>query len=105
MSSLITLPKQIKRNEIFEVQLLISHHMETGFRRDMGNKIIPRDILTHIIVNFNEKTVFIAKLSPAIAANPYFAFPLKLDKSGTLEFIWMGDNGVKETEKRDVTVI
>jgi sulfur-oxidizing protein SoxZ len=42
--------------------------------------------------------VFSAELHPAIAANPYIAFALRVEGSGTLSFTWDGDNGFHQTE-------
>ena len=44
---LINVPKRVKRNEAFDVKLLISHPMESGQRRDAMGQAIPRDIMTH----------------------------------------------------------
>ena len=59
---------------------------------------LPRDILTHFECRYNGRSVFSATLYPAVAANPYVAFSLKVDDSGTLEFSWEGDHGFRQTE-------
>ena len=42
--------------------------------------------------------MFSAELFPAIAANPYIAFYFAVTGSGTLRFVWEGDNGFSQTE-------
>ena len=47
--ALINVPKTAKRGQIIEIKTLISHVMETGFRRTETGAIIPRNILTEFI--------------------------------------------------------
>jgi sulfur-oxidizing protein SoxZ len=42
--------------------------------------------------------VFSADLHPAMAANPLIAFPLRAQRSGTLEFVWEGDEGFSHAQ-------
>ena len=50
------------------------------------------------------ETVFSAELFSAISANPYIAFHVRADASGTLEFEWTGDNGFSQVERRPLQV-
>ena len=43
-------------------------------------------------------------LYPAISANPYLAFSVVANASGTLSFTWEGDNGFAQTENASITV-
>ena len=42
-SALINVPSRAKRGEIIEIKTLISHTMETGFRRTQLGAVIPRE--------------------------------------------------------------
>ena len=42
--------------------------------------------------------VFAADVYPAVAANPYFAFALRAERSGTLVLTWEGDRGFRHRE-------
>lgn len=96
--TLIHLPPAPKRGEVIDIQLTIAHPMETGYRvNDLGQPL-PRDILTHFECRYNGRLVFGAELHPAIAANPYIAFALRVAEPGTLAFTWEGDNGFRQTE-------
>ena len=46
----------------------------------------------------------LARLHPAIAANPFFAFTAIAKESGTIEFRWVGDNGQDQVETAKITV-
>lgn len=102
--TLIQLPASAKRGEVFEVRVTIAHPMETGYRPGADGRVLPRDILRRFTCRYNGETVFAAELFPAIAANPYLAFPLLATDSGTLEFEWQGDNGFAQVERRALQV-
>jgi sulfur-oxidizing protein SoxZ len=76
--ALVHLPKVLRRGEPFEVRTTLAHAMETGYRRDGDGNMLPRDIVRRLEVRLGGETVFAADLHPAIAANPYVAFPLLL---------------------------
>ena len=42
--AVIKVPATVRRGEIFEIRTLVSHAMETGFRRTQLGELIPRDI-------------------------------------------------------------
>ena len=71
---LLNAPKQVRKNEPFQVKLLISHPMESGHRRDAMGLAIPRDIVNRVTCRLGEELVFEAQLFPAISANPFLAF-------------------------------
>ena len=98
------MPSQAKRGEVIEIRAIVSHTMETGFRRTERGAAIPRDIIQLFVCAYNGVEVFRAELHPAISANPYLAFSTVATESGTLEFRWSGDNGFSLTEKATLQV-
>ena len=103
-SALINVPERAKRGEVVEIKTLISHVMETGYRRTQLGAPIPRDIIRRFVCAYNGTEVFRAELHPAIAANPFIAFSTRAVESGTLTFTWAGDNGFSVTESAKITV-
>ena len=103
-SALINVPPRAKRGEIIEIKTLISHTMETGFRRTQLGAVIPRDIIRRFVCTYNGTEVFSADLHPAIAANPFIVFSTIAIESGTLVFSWTGDNGFSVTESAAIIV-
>jgi sulfur-oxidizing protein SoxZ len=97
-------PARAKRGEIIEIKTLISHAMETGYRRTQLGAAIPRDIIRLFVCTYNGTEVFRAELHPAIAANPFIAFSTVAVESGTLTFRWTGDHGFSVTESARITV-
>ena len=102
--ALINVPARAKHGEIIAIKALISHPMETGYRTGPDGTLVPRDIIQRFVCTYNGEEVFRAELHPAIAANPYVAFPLLVADGGTLEFEWQGDKGFAQTERRPLQV-
>ena len=104
-SALVNVPPRARRGEIIEIKTLVSHPMETGYRRDQLGAPIPRDIIRLFVCAYNGTEVFRAELHPAISANPFIVFSTVAAESGTLEFHWTGDNGFSVTEKAAIKVV
>lgn len=103
-TALINVPARARRGEIIEIKTLISHIMETGFRRTQLGAPIPRDIITRFACTYNGAEVFRAELHPAISANPFIVFSTVAVESGTLEFQWTGDHGFSVTQSAAIVV-
>jgi sulfur-oxidizing protein SoxZ len=103
--ALINVPARAKRGEIIEIKTLISHAMETGYRRNQLGAALPRDIIQLFVCTYNGAEIFRAQLYPAIAANPFISFSTVATESGTLEFRWTGDNGYSVTESARISVV
>jgi len=103
-SALINVPARARRGEIVEIKTLVSHAMETGYRRDQLGAPIPRDIIRLFVCTYNGTEVFRAELHPAVAANPFIVFSTVATESGTLTFTWTGDHGFTATESAAITV-
>lgn len=103
-SALINVPARARRGEVIEVKILISHPMETGFRRSQLGALIPRDIIRLFVCTYNGTEVFRAELHPAIAANPFIVFSTIATESGTIAFRWTGDKGFSVAESVTIAV-
>ena len=103
-NALVNVPARAKRGEIVEIKTLISHAMETGYRRTQLGAPIPRDIIRRFVCTYNGTEVYRVDLHPAIAANPLIAFTTLATESGTLSFQWAGDNGYSVTETAAIRV-
>jgi sulfur-oxidizing protein SoxZ len=79
--------------------------MESGQRKDRKTgEIVPRMIINKFVAKYNGKEVFSADWHPAISANPYMSFFVKVEESGDLELIWTDDKGETITETKKITV-
>ena len=102
--ALINLPAKAKRGEIVEIKTLVSHPMETGYRRDDNGNAIPREIIRLFTCTYNGVEVFRADLFPAISANPFISFFTVATESGVVAFNWTADNGETHTETATIAV-
>jgi sulfur-oxidizing protein SoxZ len=102
--ALINVPGEAQRGAVVTIRALLEHPMETGYRYTQDGKAIARDIVEHFVCLLDGETVFEAKLHPAVAANPYFAFPLRVEKSGELAFVWTDGKGRRVIEKARLVV-
>ena len=100
----VKVPKKAEAGEIVEIKTLISHRMESGLRKDGDGNVIPRQIINNFKAEFNGQPVFEAVLQPAISANPYITFRMKVPESGTVVFTWTDDDGSVYTAERTITV-
>jgi sulfur-oxidizing protein SoxZ len=103
-SALINVPAKAKRGDVIEIKTLMSHIMETGYRRTATGEIVPRDIITSFACRYNGNEIFRADLFPAIAANPFITFFTVATETGKFDFEWIGDNGFTETASAAITV-
>jgi sulfur-oxidizing protein SoxZ len=103
-SALINVPGHAKRGEIIEIKTLMSHVMETGYRRTADGEMVPRNIITGFTCRYNGVEIFRADLFPAIAANPFITFFTVATESGKFDFEWIGDNGFSETASASISV-
>ena len=101
----VALPDRVARDEIFTVRTIINHPMETGLRYANSGLLIPLRIAERFRCLVNGTEVFAAKLEPAIAANPYLAFSVRLQENARFDFEWLDTTGAVYAAQRDVTVI
>jgi sulfur-oxidizing protein SoxZ len=100
----VRMPATAKAGEVVEVKTLISHEMESGQRKDAAGQAIPRKIIKSFQVTFNGKEIMSADWHPAISANPYQSFFVKVPETGTFVFTWTDDDGSTYTAEQKVTV-
>ena len=103
-SALINVPAKARRGDIIEIKTLMSHIMETGYRRTATGELIPRNIITSFSCRYNGVEIFRADLFPAIAANPFISFFTVATESGKFDFERIGDQGFAETASASITV-
>jgi sulfur-oxidizing protein SoxZ len=101
----IRVPSPVKQGDVIEIKTLLSHPMETGYRRDVYGRLIPRRIIHTFTCTYNGEEVFRADWHPAVAANPYLAFYTVATASGRLQFQWIDDDGTVYEAEAEITVV
>ena len=100
----IALPVTATKGEVIEIKTLINHVMETGFRRDNGGNVIPRNIITRFTCTYVGEEIFAMDLFTGVAANPFVAFTTIATETGDMVFTWTDQNGAVTREQRRLTV-
>jgi sulfur-oxidizing protein SoxZ len=96
--TLIHLPNPAPRGEVVPVRVTIAHPMEVGLRWLGDGNMSARNIISRFEVRLDGAMVFAADMHQAVAANPYIAFWLRAERSGTLQFLWTGDFGFRHEQ-------
>lgn len=96
-------PETAEAGESVEIRTIISHPMETGFRRSSRGLLIPVRIAESFKCYLNDEVAFSVKLEPAISANPYFAFNLGIEETSHLRFEWV--DTTSEVYSKDTTIV
>jgi sulfur-oxidizing protein SoxZ len=102
--ALVQMQRQARAGEVLEVRALVQHAMETGHRVDSGGQLIARNLIRRFECRFAGELVLGVDLHAAVSANPLVAFPLRASRSGTLEFLWQGDQGFEHRESVPLSV-
>lgn len=96
--------REVRGGEKITVKTLIAHVMETGLRKDLDGKPIPRMIIHTFTCELDGAFVFGCDLESAVSANPYLEFAFRPQQSGTLSFTWIDDAGIRITATETITV-
>ena len=56
--ALVNVPKRARPGQVIEIKTLISHIMETGYRRNEVGAMVPRDIINAFVCTYNGEEVF-----------------------------------------------
>jgi sulfur-oxidizing protein SoxZ len=103
-TALLYTPKTAPKGEIVTLKAVFSHPMETGHRRDVRGRAIPRDIVKAFSCRYDGAEVFRADFSPAVAANPFISFTTIATSSGPIVFTWTDDAGKTWSETAQIVV-
>ena len=98
----VKVPKKAEVGEVITIKTLISHPMESGQRKDKKTgELIPRKIINKFVATFEGEEIVSVDVDPAVSANPYFQFDMKVPGEGTVRFEWTDDDGsVYDIEKK-----
>jgi thiosulfate oxidation carrier complex protein SoxZ len=109
MAARVIAPTSVKKDEVFEVRILVGHVMENGFRRTEDGFRIPaklvRTVFCRLVDAIGEREVFRADLSSGVAANPLLQFRLRLQQSGELKFNWSDSDGDSDQAQHRIDVV
>ena len=86
-----------------EVQVLMSHEMETGQRKDAQGKTIPAWFIQNVKVMHDDKVVLAAQWGPAVAKNPFLSFKFKGGAKGDkVTITWVDNHNDTRTDEATI---
>lgn len=92
------------KDGITEVKVLMSHEMETGFRKDASGAPIPAWFIAEVVAKLDDKVVMQAQWGPSVSKNPFLAFKIKGGKAGDkITVTWTDSKGDTRTDTANVT--
>jgi len=90
--------------EKINVRVLMSHEMETGFRKDASGATVPAWFIAEITAKLNDKVVMQSQWGPSVSKNPFLAFKIKGGQKGDKVVIsWVDSKGDTRTDEATVT--
>lgn len=101
----ISIPTEVKKGEVFEIKTLVSHPMESGFRRNNVGGLIPRNIIKIFRCEYRGRTVFESEFGPGTAANPFLSFYLRAVGTGEVRFLWIDQFGKRTEQSKLLKVV
>lgn len=92
------------KDGVTEVKVLMSHEMETGFRKDASGATVPAWFISEVTAKLNDKVVMQAQWGPSVSKNPFLAFKIKGGQKGDKVVIsWTDSKGDTRTDEATVT--
>ncbi|NOX91953.1 MAG: thiosulfate oxidation carrier complex protein SoxZ [Gammaproteobacteria bacterium] len=87
------------KGDIAEVKTLMSHPMETGFRKNKKTgKKIPPHFIKEVVCEHKGNKVLVASWGVAVSKNPYLSFKFKgAAKGDTITISWNDNKGESAT--------
>jgi len=104
-SAIVRVPKEAKKGEIIRIQMVITHPMEPGTRKDpQTGQIIPAHHLTKLEIFFNDNPVSVIDMGGGVSANPFIGITMKAEQSGVIKIVYEDNKGGKWEKTAEITV-
>jgi len=98
-------PDRIVAGDVVKVRLLIQHPMDTGYLQDLQGQLVPRNVIQQLTCTLGPQEVLRVEPSSGIAANPYFEFHLRAERTAEFRAEWRDDRGVQGVLTHTMTVL
>ncbi len=104
-TGILRVPKEAKKGEVFRLQMVITHPMEPGTRKDAQGNLIPAHHLTKLVVSYNNREVTTINMGGAPSTNPFFAITVLADESGVIKIDYEDNKGGKWSKDAEIKVV
>ena len=90
--------KARKTADQIEVKILITHPMETGFRRTLEADVVPEHFIKEVTCYHNDNLVLKSHWGVAVSKDPYLSFKMSGGAVGDIIRVsWRDNRGGKES--------
>lgn len=104
LNTRIRVPENARAGEVVEIRAMIMHPMDNGFTYTSQGTLIPVDIIAEFTCRYLGQEVVQIRLEPGLSANPYFAFRLRAERTGSVDFRWVDQHGEVTTAEAILNV-
>jgi sulfur-oxidizing protein SoxZ len=95
--------RAVLRGNLVEVRVLMTHIMETGYRKDSNGVPVPAHFIRHVTATHNGREVLAAQWGPAISRDPYLEFRFADGAKGDkVRITWVDNLGYRRSDEVDV---
>jgi sulfur-oxidizing protein SoxZ len=95
--------RAVAKDGCVNVKILMSHEMETGYRKDASGKTIPAHFIQQVSATWQGKVVLSANWGTAISKNPFLEFNFKGGQKGErIQVTWTDNKGEKRTDEATI---
>ncbi len=98
-------PRTAAKNEVVRLMTKLNHPMESGWRRTLDGKAVPKALAGRFVCLFNGREVFRADLDAGTASDPYLSFHARIAESGVFRFLWTGEDGSAIEKQARIEVV
>ena len=88
-------PEKVARGDVVRLMVKLNHPMESGWRTGNDGQPVPRALADSFVCLFNGREVFRADLDSGTSSDPYLSFFLRVEESGIVRFVWVGEDGTQ----------
>ena len=104
-SAIVRVPKEAKKGEVVRIQMVITHPMESGGRRDpQTGQTIPAYHLTKLEIFFNNNLLTAIDMGGGLSANPFVGITMKAEQSGVIKIVYQDNKDGKWERTAEVNV-
>jgi sulfur-oxidizing protein SoxZ len=91
----IKVPPTAAKGEVVRLMTKLNHPMESGWRNRQDGQKVSKALIGQFVCLFNDREVFRADLESGTASDPYLSFHVRVEESGTFQFVWSGEDGTR----------
>ncbi|MEN3033565.1 MAG: thiosulfate oxidation carrier complex protein SoxZ [Aquificaceae bacterium] len=103
-TGILRVPSNIKKGEVFRVQMVITHPMTPPRRDPQTGQEVPPYTLTKLDLFFNDTLVSTINMGAGVSANPFIAISMVAQDNGVVKIVYEDNRGGKWEKTAELKV-